>query len=55
MENRNNLYEPVINFREQRPQMQLTTIEHDILYEKAFFPGEEKSQSEYALNTTTWD
>lgn len=25
------------------------------LYEKAFFGKEDKSSSEYALNTTTWD
>lgn len=55
MENKKTLYEPVINFREQRPQMQITNIEHDTLYEKAFFADEEKSQSEYAQNTTAWD
>ena len=55
MENRTELYEPVVNFREQRPQILVSTIEHDALYEKAFYNGEEKSQSEYAQNTTTWD
>ena len=54
MENLTELYEPVVNFREQRPQILLSTIEHDALYEKAFF-AEEKSQTEYAMNTTTWD
>lgn len=55
MENRNELYEPVINFRKNRPQIQISNTEYNSLYEKAFFPEEEKSQSEYALNTTTWD
>ena len=54
MENQTETYEPVINFREQRPQILLTSIAHDALYEKAFF-SEEKSQTEYAMNTTTWD
>ena len=48
-------YEPIINFRENKPQMQIRHTEHDELYEKAFFPGEETTHSEYALNTTTWD
>lgn len=55
MDNNTNLYEPVLNFRKNKPQMQIINTEQDSLYEKAFFPGEEKSQSEYALNTTTWD
>ena len=54
MENRTELYEPAVNFREQRPQILVATIEHDTLYEKAFF-SEETSQSEYSQNTTTWD
>lgn len=55
MERKENLYEPVINFREQRPQIMVTAIEHDSLYEKAFFTEENNSQTDYALNTTTWD
>ena len=55
MNNKNNLYEPVLNFRENKPQMQIRHTEHHELYEKAFFPAEETSHSEYALNTTTWD
>lgn len=55
MENKNDLYEPVISFRKSKPQMQISHIEHEKLYEKAFFPAEEISYSEYALNTTTWD
>lgn len=55
MESKNRLYEPVINFRENKPQMQIKPTEHSELYEKAFFSEEETSYSEYALNTTTWD
>lgn len=55
MENKMELYEPIVDFREQRPQILLSNIEHDALYEKAFFASEEKPQSEYAQNTTTWD
>ena len=39
----------------QNPQMQIKNITHDKLYENAFFPAEELSQSEYAQNTTAWD
>ena len=55
MTKKETLYEPVVNFREQRPQILIDTVEHNLLYEKAFFPVEEKSQTEYAQNTTTWD
>lgn len=55
MENKNELYEPVIDFRKNKPQIQTSNTEHEILYQKAFFPEEETSHSEYALNTTTWD
>ena len=55
MKNKKELYEPVLNFREQRPEILIKNIEHDALYEKAFFAGEENSHSEYAQNTTTWD
>ena len=55
MDNRNDLYEPVVDFRKNRSQIQLTTTEHNELYEKAFFPAEDVTYSEYAQNTTTWD
>jgi len=55
MESKKNLYEPVIKFRKQRPQIQINPIEYKELYEKAFLAGEDPSKSEYALNTTTWD
>lgn len=55
MEDQTPLYEPVLNFRKNKPQMQIKHITHDKLYEAAFFPKDEKAQSEYAQNTTTWD
>ena len=55
MENKKTLYEPVLNFRKNKPQMQIETIKHEELYKQAFFSAEEKSQSEYAQNTSTWD
>lgn len=55
MEHQKHLYEPILNFRKNKPQMQIKNITHDELYENAFFSEEENSQSEYAQNTTTWD
>lgn len=55
MEKKENLYEPVINFRENRSQIQIKREESTELYEKAFFTEEPHTSSEYALNTTTWD
>ena len=55
MEKKKNLYEPVLNFRQNKPQMQIETVEHEKLYEQAFFSTEEKSESEYAQNTSAWD
>ena len=55
MEREQNLYEPVMNFRKHRPQIQVTSAKHKELYEKAFFSADETSKSEYAENTTTWD
>jgi len=55
MKSKQDRYEPVINFRKNRPQMQVKHIQNDKLYEQAFFPEQEKSQSEYSANTTTWD
>lgn len=55
MENKQELYEPVINFREQRPQILTNTVKHKELYEKAFFPAEDNCKTDYALNTTAWD
>ena len=55
MERNENLYEPVIDFRKERQQMQIKNIRHDDLYEKAFLTGEDSGVSEYAMNTSTWD
>ena len=55
MEYKQEPYEPVINFRKQRPQMQINHVEHDTLYEKAFLSSDDPGKSEYTQNTTTWD
>lgn len=55
MKNKQHLYEPVFDFREQRPQMHITDPEHKALYEKAFFSEDDHCTTEYAMNTTTWD
>ena len=46
---------PQVDFKEQTPDVLLKTEKPDPLYEKAFFSGEDKSKTEYAQNTTTWD
>ena len=38
-----------------RHEMQLTPVEMDPLYEKAFYSHEEDWTCEHALNTTAWD
>ncbi|MBP3569885.1 MAG: hypothetical protein J6K04_12060 [Lachnospiraceae bacterium] len=48
-------YEPVVSFKEQTPKMLLGVEERKQLYEEAYFSSEEKSKTEYAQNTTTWD
>lgn len=48
-------YEPVVSFKEQTPNMLLGAEEKKALYEEAYFSKEEKSKTEYAQNTTTWD
>lgn len=55
MKNNEALYEPVLSFSKQRPQMQLNLPERNPLYEEAYFSREEKCTSEYGQNTTTWD
>ena len=44
-----------VDFNEQTPEVLLKTEKPDPLYEKAFLSGEDKSKTEYAQNTTTWD
>ena len=46
---------PVVDFKEQTPKILLKEETLDPLYEKAFLSRENKSETEYALNTTTWD
>ena len=46
---------PVVDFKEQTPEILLKEEKLDPLYEKAFLSRESKSETEYALNTTTWD
>lgn len=55
MKQKEDLYEPIIDFRKNKPKIQIQTITHDELYENAFFSKEENSQSEYAQNTAAWD
>ena len=40
---------------EPRHEVVLETAKPDLLYEKAFLSREDKSTTEYAQNTTTWD
>ena len=44
-----------VDFNEQTPEVLLKTEKPDPLYEKAFLSREDKSKTEYAQNTTTWD
>lgn len=46
---------PQVDFKEQTPEMLLKEVKRNPLYEKAFLSTEEKSKSEFAQNTTTWD
>lgn len=55
MDRKKELYEPVLDFRKNKPQIQIETATHCDLYEKAFCSREETSHSEYSLNTATWD
>lgn len=44
-----------VDFKDQTPEVLLKTEKPDPLYEKAFLSGEDKSKTEYAQNTTTFD
>lgn len=48
-------FAPQTDFKEQTPEIQLKDVKPDPLYEKAFLSREDKSTTEYAQNTTTWD
>lgn len=44
-----------MDFKEQTPEILLKAEKLNLLYEKAFLSREDKSKTEYAQNTTTWD
>lgn len=46
---------PQVDFKDLTPEMLLIEEKPDALYEKAFLSREDKSATEYAENTTTWD
>ena len=46
---------PQMDFKKQTPEVLIKTEKPDPLYEKAFLSREDKSTTEYAQNTTTWD
>lgn len=48
-------YVPQPDFSDVTPEMLLEFQRMDALYERAFYPREEVSESEYCRNTTTWD
>ena len=55
MQKKDTQFVPQVDFKEQTPDVLLKTEKSDPLYEKAFLSGEDKSKTEYAQNTTTWD
>ena len=44
-----------VYFEKQTLEALVKNEKPDPLYEKAFLSGEDKSKTEYAQNTTTWD
>ena len=55
MKKKNVGFVPQVYFKEQTPEVLLKNEKPDPLYEKAFLSREDKSTTEYAQNTTTWD
>ena len=55
MQKKNVEFTPQVDFKEQTPEVLLKTEKPDPLYAKAFLSREDKSKTEYAQNTTTWD
>ena len=45
----------VVDFKNVTPKMLTEVVKVSSLYKKAFLSTEEKSTTEYAQNTTTWD
>lgn len=46
---------PNIDFKEQTPEILLKAEKINALYEKSFLFREDKCNTEYSQNTTTWD
>lgn len=46
---------PMVDFKEQTPEMLLKEEKTEPLYEKALLSTEETDKTEFARNTTTWD
>ena len=44
-----------VDFKDVTPEVRMDREEPTPLYKEAFLSGEEKSTSEFAGNTTTWD
>ena len=42
-------------YMDPRHEMVVGSVKLDPLYKKAFLSSEDKSKTEYAQNTTTWD
>ncbi|MBR3988555.1 MAG: hypothetical protein IKK10_04550 [Clostridia bacterium] len=55
MQNKNIGFVPQVDFKEQTPEVFINTEKPNLLYKKAFLSREDKSKTEYAQNTTTWD
>ena len=47
--------EVLVDFKDVTPEMLIDRTEPDPLYKEAFLERNEKSKSEFAQNTTTWD
>ena len=45
----------MVDFKDVTPKLLMDVVKLSPLYEKAFLSTEEKSKTEYAQNTTTWD
>ncbi|MBQ7289129.1 MAG: hypothetical protein IJW78_05345 [Clostridia bacterium] len=48
-------FTPWIDFNELTPEICIGAEKRHPLYERAFLFGEDKSETELAQNTTTWD
>ena len=55
MKEKNTQFVKQIDFKKQLPEMVIGNEKTDQLYEKAFLSHEDKSKTEFAQNTTTFD